>query len=108
MPDLRAAAERYVASNGDPGAAPAFMRETLLGRESRHRGLSGLVRGWLGNAEHLWLWDYPAIEQELKAAGFVEVRRATFHDSGDAAFDAVEDAGRWEGQLGVDCRRPTA
>lgn len=103
LPDLRALAEAYVA---DPSAdaAPRFMRDTYLGHDTRRRGLAGLLRAGLGNSLHLWMWDFPSLSAELAAAGFGEIRRATFGDSVDPAFAAVEELHRWEGQLGIECR----
>jgi hypothetical protein len=52
------------------------------------------------------MWDYKAIAPELEAAGFAAIRRATLGDSPDPMFALVEDPGRWENCLGVECRRP--
>jgi hypothetical protein len=52
------------------------------------------------------MWDYKAIEKELAAVGFVEIRRAYFNDSEDVRFREVEDHGRWENCLGAECKRP--
>ena len=57
------------------------------------------------HSRHRWMWDYPAMAHELSAVGFTDIRRATFGDSGDAHFNDVEEASRWEGGLGIDCRR---
>ena len=103
LPDLRALAEAYV---GDPSpeSAPRFMRDTYLGHETRRRGFFGLLRAGLGNSLHLWMWDFPSLSVELTAAGFTNLRRATYCDSADPAFAAVEELHRWEGQLGIECR----
>ncbi len=52
------------------------------------------------------MWDYKALAQELRDAGFVNIRRATFNDSADPRFKEVEDQGRWADCLGVECNRP--
>lgn len=106
LPDLEGYARTYMESVGDPEAAHTFMRSSLLGAESRATGLRGLVKEWLGNSSHLWMWDYPALSRELGSAGFTEIRRATYRDSGEAVFDAVEEQSRWQGHLGVQCRKP--
>jgi hypothetical protein len=105
VPDLEFLAKQYL-DNPSDGAAPAFIRNTCLGRESRPRGLRALASAWLGGSQHLWMWDYNSIKPELEAAGFVGVRRAATGDSGDQMFTAVEAPGRWENCLGVECRRP--
>lgn len=105
VPDLAMIADSYVAS-GDDGAALAFMRATLLGVERRERGLGALARGAMGNSKHLWMWDHASMSAELDRAGFVDIQRAELGDSGDPMFDAVEDADRWSGSVGLGCKRP--
>jgi hypothetical protein len=51
------------------------------------------------------MWDYPAIAVELTDAGFRNIRRAAFGDAADPLFADVEEAGRWENCLGVECIR---
>ncbi len=105
MPDLRWYVDQYLA-DGTPDAVLRLMRETLLGEPSWPRGIMAVMREWIGNSRHRWMWDYPAMEHELSAAGFRDVRRAVIGDSGDEHFNAVEEAARWEGGLGIDCLRP--
>lgn len=97
VPDLAARAEAYVtrAKAGDEDAAEAFMRGCYLGRETRPRGLIGNVRSVFGGSDHLWMWDEPSMRRELERAGFVDIRRASFGDSGDPMFAAVEDQTRF-------------
>lgn len=82
------------------------MRETYIGHETRPRGLKGLLSNWLGNSQHLWMWDYKSISEELKEVGFVDIRRASFGDSSDPTFKTVEHKGRWDNCLGVECKKP--
>jgi SAM-dependent methyltransferase len=104
LPDLEVLAKAYVA-DGTPSAALTFMRDSMLGVCERRHGLRGLASAALGNSHHLWMWDYKAVAAELAQAGFVEIRRASFGDSGDEAFDVVEDRSRWDGCLGFHCIR---
>ncbi len=105
LPDLKLLAKEYLASS-EPDAAVRFMQSTLMGRTSRPKGMSGLLRNWIGNSEHLWMWDYQALAMELGKVGFVSVRPAVFGDSGDAMFAKVEDQARWTGALGMQSQRP--
>jgi SAM-dependent methyltransferase len=107
LPDLEAFIRAY-ASSDKPEAAMAFMENTYLGYKKWPRGLSGLVQLWIGNAVHRWMWDWKSIHKELVDAGFVNIRRAEYGDSGDPMFEHVEERNRWDGHLGVDCFRPTA
>lgn len=105
LPDLEYSAKRYI-ENPSNDAALEFMRETSLGHESRARGLKRLISFWLGLSHHCWMWDYKSIQRELENAGFDNVRRAYFGDSSDPMFGTVEEQGRWENCLGVECRKP--
>ena len=102
LPDLEYSIKKYL---NDPSedAALIFMRETSLGQERRSWGLKGVNFSLLGNSQHLWMWDYKSIESELRRAGFVEIRKARFGDSVDPLFGDVEEKGRWENCLGVEC-----
>jgi hypothetical protein len=80
-----------------------FMSGTLLGKERRNRGWMGVMVEWLGNSQHLWMWDYKSIKCELQKAGFINIRRAEFGDSSRSVFQDVEDPKRWENCLGIEC-----
>ena len=105
VPDLEFLCRTYLEDPG-PNAAPTFMVEAHLGAKSLHRGLGGLARNAFGRSQHLWMWDYKAMNAELEAAGFTAIRRAEFGDSPDPYFLTVEDIGRWRNCLGIECRRP--
>ncbi|OFX12880.1 MAG: hypothetical protein A2516_05755 [Alphaproteobacteria bacterium RIFOXYD12_FULL_60_8] len=104
VPDLRAAAQAYLA---DPSAeaAPTFLQATLLGEERRLSGLGAFVREWLGHTRHRWMWDESSLTAELCAAGFSKVRRCAFNDSADPRFQEVEEVGRFEGALAMEAGR---
>ena len=104
LPDLECSIKGYV-NNPSSEAALEFMKETCLGLEKRARGFMGLISTWLGNSQHLWMWDFKSIKPELENVGFVEVRRAFFGDSSDPYFRTVEEIGRWENCLGIECRK---
>ena len=106
LPDLRQIVDVYVASKGEQPTIE-FMENTLLGRRNRPRGLGGMVREYFGNSRHLWMWDYSSMVVELKQVGFITIRRAAFGDAEDARFGDVEDRGRWNECLGIDCKKPT-
>lgn len=108
VPDLHVLAERYVerARGGDPLASITFMTAAHLGLAERKQGLGGLLTEWLGNARHLSMWDFSSLRHALKRVGFTDIRRATFNDSDDPAFLAVEDPGRFIDACAVQARRP--
>jgi hypothetical protein len=46
------------------------------------------------------------MEQELRQAGFVGVRLASFGDSAFAGFEAVESKSRWDDGFGFEALKP--
>lgn len=105
LPDLRSEAAHYLASDS-PQAATDFMERTSLGVRRRPKSLQDRARAIFGNSGHLWMWDFPSISEELRRAGFAEIRFAHFGDSRDAMFADVEEEARWKGCLGFECQRP--
>ena len=101
VPDLEILARRYLDTQ-QAEAAEIFVRETSLGKIERPRGLRGFVRAWLGNSQHLWMWDFKALKAELTSAGFVNIRRCEFGDSDDPKFLEVEVAERFVDALAVE------
>lgn len=104
LPDLESCIKQY-ANDTTPAAAITFMKQTSLGKEVRNRGIIGFFHEWAGNSQHLWMWDYKSIEIELRSAGFINIRRAQFGDASDDMFKEVEDKGRWDDCLGVECKK---
>ena len=102
LPDLEVCIKEYV-QNKDPGANTQFLQKTMLGMEKRPKGLLANLRKMFGNANHMWMWDYKGIEQQLSLAGFHEISRAEFNDSEVTDFSEVEDFKRWEKCLGFEC-----
>lgn len=105
LPDLEFWARKYV-DDPSPEASKEFLREIQLGLEKKPKGVVKFFYEWLRTSAHLWMWDYRAMEAELKSVGFVDVRRAYFNDSADPMFKLVENEKRWENCLGVECRKP--
>lgn len=104
LPDLEYSIKKYIeCTSGD--AALTFMKETSLGQERRNRSIKGVIFSLFGNSQHLWMWDYKSIEIELEGAGFKNIRRVQFGDALDGMFKLVEDKGRWDNCLGVECKK---
>jgi len=76
-----------------------------LGKKKRVRGLRGLIVEWLGNSAHLWMWDEKSMREQLLRHGFKDIRRASFGDAEDARFNEVEDIGRFNRCLAMQCRK---
>ena len=106
VPDMEYYIQEYI---NDPSYERAnnFMKNTRLGKEKRNRSLKQFFFEWLGNSQHLWMWDYKSLKYELEQADFVEVRRAQFADSTEPMFKKVEFWERWENCLGIECKKRT-
>lgn len=104
LPDLEQQIETYRA-DPKPSAAPEFLSYTFLGRKIRPRGVVAHLREMFGNSHHLWMWDYKALAAELQNVGFREIRRCQFGDSSNKAFTAVENPGRFDWAVAIECSK---
>jgi len=107
VPDLEFAARAYIKEldNGNNLASLNFINSTLLGIKERPRGLKGFLSSFFGNSHHLWMWDSKSLSEELKNVGFTQIRDCKFNDSEDQMFKYVEDAGRFECAVAIECRK---
>lgn len=107
VPDLHEMAQNYVDSQA-PEAAETFVKQLQMGIETEPKGFFGRLVHTFGYTRHLWMWDVKALQRELAAAGFVNVRAAAMGDSALAAFAQVEDPDRWQGGAGVEAFKPVS
>lgn len=108
VPDLEVIAKRYIQNletKKETASIDFIGNGTLLGVFERPKGVKGLMTAIFGNAHHLWMWDHYSLENELKAAGFINIRRAQFNDSSDAMFKQVEDENRFESAVALECTK---
>ena len=105
VPDFEFLIKKYL-EDPDPNAASKLLQAAHLGEEREVRGSRSLARLLFGRSQHLWMWDFKSISEELAKAGFTGIRRAYFNDSADPRFQEVENRGRWENCLGVECKKP--
>lgn len=105
VPDLEILTRRYLESN-DATSCENFMKSTSLGRVKKTKGFFGFAKSYLGNSNHLWMWDFKSIEQELITTGFVDIRKCAVRDSVDPKFNDVEDSQRFMDAIAVECKRP--
>lgn len=105
LPDLRYSINRYIKNTGSPEASILFMEETLLGKKSKPKTIRGVLSSLFGGAAHLWMWDKEGIINELKVAGFTEIRECRFNDSKYIAFKDVENESRFNGAIALECTK---
>ena len=98
IPDLEVLVMDYVKEleNKDPNASVKFIDRTYLGDRVRPKGMMAVVKHIFGYLKHLWLWDQYSTVEELKKAGFTNIRFCEFNDSEDEMFKLVEDKKRFE------------
>ncbi len=100
VPDLEHAIQQYL-KDPTPEASDHFMRNTMLGTVSRGNFVRRMMVFVLGNSKHQWMWDEKALKEELKAAGFQKIRRASYGDSEDKRFVDVEKEDRFLNCLAI-------
>lgn len=105
VPDLEFAARTYISEleKGNTLANLSFFDITLLGLKERPQGMKGLLNTLFGNSKHLWMWDNKSLSEELKIAGFSQIRICSFNDSEDEMFKHIEDIGRFENSVALEC-----
>lgn len=106
LPDLEFAARLYLKEldAGDFNASMKFIANTtMLGVEKREKGLKALMVSIFGNSKHLWMWDSKSLSEELKQAGFRNIRNCSYNDCSDNMFSFVESEGRFTNALAMEC-----
>src|SRR5262249_41231636 len=81
-------------SNGSPEASANFMRNCHLGLEGRPKSILGRLRLLVGGSAPLDV-GLASMVQQLKLAGFPEIKRCEYGDPTDPMFAQVEDRGRF-------------
>jgi predicted SAM-dependent methyltransferase len=104
LPDFEQQVATYLADS-TPAASQEFLSYTFLGRKTRPKGLTAILRDYFGNSHHLWMWDYKALTAELEASGFRDIRRCEFGDSRNPSFHAVENRDRFQWALAIECTK---
>ena len=51
------------------------------------------------------MWDHKSLAEELKNAGFTQIRECKFNDSEDDMFKFVEDESRFKNAVALECRK---
>lgn len=98
VPDLEVLVRDYVKEfdEGDPEASIKFIQRTVMGKESRPKGLKAISKYIFGYLQHFWLWDNLSMVKELKDVGFTDIRYCEYNDSEDEMFKLVEDENRFK------------
>lgn len=101
LPDFEYNINEYIAQRaaGENNASLFFLQNTMLGLNTRPKGLKEKLYSTFGNSHHLWMWDQYSLENELKNIGFSSVRKCEYYDSENKDFAFVEDVSRFNGAI---------
>lgn len=107
LPDLEWSAREYIKNldTKDNLASIKFLEETILGTKSRTYGIKGIIKSVFGNSNHLWMWDRYSLSKELENVGFKNIRVCKFNDCEDTMFNYVEEQGRFNNALAIECKK---
>jgi predicted SAM-dependent methyltransferase len=107
VPDLEAGARAYIEElqKTPHEAGKNWVRSLQMADEKRATSTIGRIQESIGNLRHRWMWDYAGLSHELEEAGYQRIRRCQFGDCEDSRFRDVEDPGRFENAVAIECRR---
>ena len=91
VPSLESRIEKYQ-ENKD---ANKFMESLGCVSKSENTNLINKIRFLFGGSRHRWMYDEKSLYEELKIAGFDNVRNCFYGDSGLKIFSEVEDEERF-------------
>jgi hypothetical protein len=102
VPDLNYFALQYI-DNPNIDGAHKFMKDSGLGIERPAVSMFEKLRRAIGFSRHLWMYDEKTLTFELERVGFMKIRRCVFGDAQIPEFSEVEDRGRFENCLAIEC-----
>jgi predicted SAM-dependent methyltransferase len=108
VPDLEFSINQYIKNLKikPKSAAGEFLSATMLGIKNRPKSLKDFIVSFMGNSQHLWMWDQYALQNELEKAGFIKVRKCRYNDSRDKMFQYVEDESRFINAVAFEAVKP--
>lgn len=104
LPDLSLEVKAYLAEKeaGVLNASSKFMEYSFLGYKDKPSTVWSLIRWYFSTHQHLWMWDYESLSEELSKIGFSNVYISTFGQSIDSTFNQAEDPSRFESTLVIE------
>jgi predicted SAM-dependent methyltransferase len=97
LPNFEALVNFYIEekSIGNLNAANDFLTYSFLGKKGTSKSLFSFVKDYFSGANHLWMWDFESLSQELKKVGFKEIYKSQFNNSIDKHFNKIEIESRY-------------
>jgi ubiquinone/menaquinone biosynthesis C-methylase UbiE len=107
VPDMEVFVNTYIENkrNDNKKACHTLISSTLMAEEESPKTIKNKIIHSFGNSKHFWNYDFESMYLELEKAGFRDIRRAEFNDSGNKDFISVEDYGRFYLCLAIECRK---
>ena len=105
VPDMEVYVNAYLEDkrNGDKTGCHRLMSNTLMSSEKSPKTIKDKIITLFGNSKHQWNYDYESMYLEVEKVGFKNIRRAVLNDSKNQSFKDVEDKGRFDYSLAIEC-----
>jgi predicted SAM-dependent methyltransferase len=91
VPNLKIRAEYYIKNEN----ADFFLETIGMGQKKNRKTFMQKLRNLFGNSLHKWMYDEKSMQKYLSEAGFKNVRKCQFGDSGIEVFSEVEELHRF-------------
>ena len=75
--------------------ANKFIESIGMGEKNKRKNILDKIRRIFGNSQHLWMYDYKSMSEELEIAGFKKIKKCNFGDSQIKVFEEVEEKDRF-------------
>lgn len=110
LPDLEVRAENYLnnlRTNNESRntASISFIDSLLMGRENSPKSITSKLMTLFGTPYHLWMWDNYSLKNELKNAGFVNIRKCQYGDWDDVLFELVEKEHSYSNSIAFEAKK---
>jgi predicted SAM-dependent methyltransferase len=96
VPSLKSRVENYNVDND----ANKFMESLGCVNKNENLDIISKLRFLFGGSRHRWMYDDESLKNELTEAGFINIRKCEFGDSGSEIFSEVEDEDRFHSKSG--------
>jgi predicted SAM-dependent methyltransferase len=91
VPNLKIRAEHYIKNEN----ADLFLETIGMGQKKNRKRFLEKLRNLFGNSLHKWMYDEKSMQRYLFEAGFKNIKKCQFGDSGIEVFLEVEELNRF-------------
>lgn len=91
VPDLENRVKTYL----DNKDANKFIESIVMGKKNKDKHIFNKIRSFFGHTNHLWMYDFKSLSNELEKIGFKNIKKCVYGDSQIEVFDEVEEKDRF-------------